>query len=289
MSKRNRIKLIFLIFVFIVVGAFSLIDNPLVGISHAESRLPPVEHSGAPGERDCSRCHKKANNPPTGQFVIIAPETYEPAKLYQITVNHITDDSTRRRWGFEITALNKQDSMIGRLSSPTNLLSNIGIFADDLPGAFRSYIVHNESSTFMGQTGGASWTFNWRAPGRYEGPAILYAAGVQADGDGTKRGDQAYLTEVRIQPADIKKTPRIISANVISKILYVNGEFFDVEAKLLINGVIERRTETFDSPPGTQLKAYKINNKIAPGQTVTLQIMNEDGTMSEPFLFTRAN
>src|SRR5688572_13417807 len=133
MSKRNQPKLIVLILGFLAVGAFSLTENPLVGISHAGSREPLGVHSGAPGERDCSRCHKQENNPPTGQFVMIAPETYEPAKRYQITVNHITDDSTRKRWGFEITALNSQDSMIGRLSSLTNLTSHSQVFLDFSP------------------------------------------------------------------------------------------------------------------------------------------------------------
>jgi hypothetical protein len=30
-------------------------------------------------------------------------------------------------------------------------------------------------------------------------------SGVQADGDGTKSGDQSYLTKVTIQPANIEK------------------------------------------------------------------------------------
>jgi hypothetical protein len=289
MSKINRAKLIVLMIIFIAVAVFLLTENLPIRILHASSALPFDVHSGAPDERDCSRCHKKAGNPPTGQFVIIAPETYEPAKLYQITVNHITDDLTRKRWGFEITALSSQNSNIGNLASPDNLTTTIFSFLDFSLGFPRNYIMHNANSTFMGQTGGASWMFNWRAPGRNEGAVTFYASGIQADSDGTKFGDQSYLTRVTIQPADVKKTPRITFAIFAAKILRVSGDFFDVKAKLLINGVAAKKSKTFDNTPRTILEVYKAHKLIAPGQEVTLQIVNEDGTMSEHFPFTRPN
>jgi hypothetical protein len=74
-----------------------------------------------------------------------------------------------------------------------------------------------------------------------------------------------------------------------SKPLRVSGEFFDVKAKLLINGAPAKKSETFDNTPRTILEVYKAQKLIAPGQAVTLQIMNEDGTMSELFPFTRPN
>jgi hypothetical protein len=67
------------------------------------------------------------------------------------------------------------------------------------------------------------------------------------------------------------------------------GEFFDVKAKLFINGAAAKKSETFDNTPRAILEAYKAHNLIAPGQAVTLQIVNEDGTMSEPFPFTIPN
>ncbi|MFY9608367.1 MAG: hypothetical protein WAU45_07090 [Blastocatellia bacterium] len=81
-------------------------------------------------------------------------------------------------------------------------------------------------------------------------------------------------------------TLRITNAFVFKKKLWVFGEMFDPGAKLLLNGELQHTRNDVHNPLAT-LFAKKAGNKITPGQTVTLQVRNPDGTLSQEFRFTR--
>src|SRR5947208_11718762 len=150
---------------------------------HAFSSGPPAAVTGAPGDfGTCANCH--FGPPPNGQFTISAPQTYVPGQTYQITVTHINNDATRNRWGFELTALSSgvKAGELQNLSAFTQVLNN----ADPNPN--RQYIEHSANGTFPGQSGGASWTFNWVAPATNVGDVMFYAAGNQANSDGDTSG-----------------------------------------------------------------------------------------------------
>lgn len=80
--------------------------------------------------------------------------------------------------------------------------------------------------------------------------------------------------------------PRITGASISGKKLIVNGVGFDDGAKILVNGE-QQKTANDDQNPTTALIAKKAGKNITPGQTVTLQIRNSDGTLSSLFTFTR--
>ena len=155
---------------------------------------PPASRTGAPGEQNCTSCH--AQNAGNGQFSIIAPQTYTPGQTYQIQVKHQTTDTTRKRWGFELTAL-ASNLMAGSFA---NTGGTTRITSGTVGGNSRSFIEHTTAGTFANQTGGATWSFNWTAPATDVGPVTLYAAGIQANNNGNEEGDQMYLTNVAIQP-----------------------------------------------------------------------------------------
>src|SRR5258705_10730019 len=144
------------------VFGFLLSNNTGTGPVHAFSSGPPAGYTGAPGEvaESCAECPV----PPdagTGHISISAPQTYIPGQTYSITVTHANPDLTRRRWGFELTALDTSDEKAGELQNPdglTQVLNNSG------PGGARQYIEHTASGTFAAQQNGASWTFNSTAP-----------------------------------------------------------------------------------------------------------------------------
>ncbi|HXC68525.1 MAG TPA: PQQ-dependent sugar dehydrogenase, partial [Pyrinomonadaceae bacterium] len=125
--------------------------------------------------------------------------TYVPGQTYPITVTHQNIDSTRLRWGFQLTVLDTaSDEKAGELQSInglTQVLNNAG------PGSARQYIEHTAAGTFVGQQNGASWTFNWTAPATDVGPVSFYAAGNQANNDGNTSGDYIYRTFVVSAPA----------------------------------------------------------------------------------------
>lgn len=167
---------------------------------HAFSSGPPAGYTGAPNEEPeaCAECHVPLNAG-SGQISITAPQTYVPGQTYPIQVTHTNaSDPTRLRWGFQLTVLDSSDEKAGNLQSTdafTQVLNNAG------PNNQRQYIEHTSAGTFAGQTGGATWTFNWTAPPIDAGPLLFYAAGNQANNDGNTSGDFVYKTFVASVPA----------------------------------------------------------------------------------------
>ncbi len=189
----HKIKVVFLVvFVGFVILAFSF-GRGVVGTAEASISGPPSQHSGAPGEQNCTDCHNAATG--VGQFTIVAPANYTPGQTYSIQVRHQTTDTTRRRWGFEMTSLanNVAAGTFANVNANTRIIS----------GGGRSYIEHTTSGTFQNQTSGATWTFNWTAPASNVGNVTFYAAGVQANNNGSESGDQEYVTNVVIPPAPV--------------------------------------------------------------------------------------
>ena len=168
-------------------------NNGFVHTVKSFSSGPAPGLTGAPGEANCSSCH--GGSTANGQFSIIAPANYTPGQTYQIQVRHTNADTSRRRWGFELTALasNSAAGSFANLAASTQILSQNGRF----------YIEHNSAGTFPNQTGSALWTFNWTAPATNVGAVIFYAAGNQANNDGSTDGDQTYTTNVTVQAAPV--------------------------------------------------------------------------------------
>jgi beta-propeller repeat-containing protein len=78
----------------------------------------------------------------------------------------------------------------------------------------------------------------------------------------------------------------IAGASVSGKKLLVFGSGFDSGAKILLSGE-SQKTINDEQSPTTALIAKKAGKMIAPGQTVTLQVRNSDGTLSNQFSFTK--
>ena len=152
----------------------------------------PVGTSGAPGEVTCTDCHSQ--NTLTGQFQIIAPSGYVPGQTYQITVQHTTNDASRKRWGFQITALRPGNTAAGTFAS-TDLNTQT------LSGGGRFYVDQTSTGSFRNQTGGATWTFNWTAPATDVGTVTFYAAGLQANNANGDSGDQTYTATAQVPKA----------------------------------------------------------------------------------------
>ncbi|MBS1797149.1 MAG: VCBS repeat-containing protein [Acidobacteria bacterium] len=196
---RKGIKYLCLgLFVAVATAVFFGGDR-LAPAARASGAGPVPGVTGAPGEVNCTNCHIQNSGP--GQFTITAPASYAPGQTYQITVRHQTSDSSRRRWGFQLTALagTTPAAVFGNLTAATQIVDG---------AAGRKYIEHTTAGSFAGQAGGALWTFNWTAPATNLGPVTLYAAGNEANNDGTADGDQIYLTSVTIQPPAVAPTVR---------------------------------------------------------------------------------
>jgi hypothetical protein len=82
-------------------------------------------------------------------------------------------------------------------------------------------------------------------------------------------------------------TPEVTGAEVRSKKLYVYGKNFGMEAELLMNGEKQKKTSNDGLNPSSLLITKKAGKKIGRGETVTLQVRNPDGRLSNEYSFTR--
>jgi hypothetical protein len=72
----------------------------------------------------------------------------------------------------------------------------------------------------------------------------------------------------------------------MSENLIVSGSEFDGGARILIDGVQQKTAGDAQDPAG-KLIGKKSGKKIGRGQTVTLQVRNSGGELSNEFRFTR--
>lgn len=84
----------------------------------------------------------------------------------------------------------------------------------------------------------------------------------------------------------IKTGPTVATAEIQGKNLLVFGSGFDSGAKILLQGD-PQKTRNDEANPSGLLFGKKVGKKIAAGQTVTLQVRNSDGTLSNQLTFTR--
>ena len=187
--RNIKLSAVLLFVCFAWVAFFA--GNDLVQTVSSFSGGPPGGYTGAPGEQTCTACHAQNSGP--GLFAISAPGTYVPGQTYQLQVNHATTDPSRLRWGFELTALDGTNSAAGTFANTSNFTQWIGENG-------RFYIEHTFEGTFGGQTGGAQWTFNWIAPSEDVGTVVFYAAGNQANNNGSSSGDQIYTATASANP-----------------------------------------------------------------------------------------
>jgi hypothetical protein len=95
-------------------------------------------------------------------------------------------------------------------------------------------------------------------------------------------GRDAFVVKI----GDASSIARIDSAEIVAKKLQVRGANFYSGAVILVNGD-RQKTANDDATPDTLLVSKKARKKIKQGQTVTLQVKNTDGALSNEFTFTR--
>jgi hypothetical protein len=199
MFSKSQRRLLILILLLAAFAVFLVTNSALHPTAAAYSAGPPAGYTRAPGEEPeaCAECHVPEGGTGSGQISINVPATYVPGQTYQIAVTSTNPDPSRRRWGFELTALDTSDEKAGNLQS-SNALTQV---ITGGPGGARQYIEHSASGTFAGQQFGATWVFNWTAPPTNVGPVTFYAAGNHANNDGNTSGDLIYFTVNQSQPA----------------------------------------------------------------------------------------
>lgn len=206
---RNRWNLLLLILAIpILLTAFS--TGPIPGVT------------GGFGEPTCNQsgCHTGTGvNAGPGRVTITAPESYTSGGTFPITVN--VSDPNQRRWGFELSARTQDGQQAGTLIPGSDGFTQL---ASALRGI--QYIEHTLAGTRVGTTGGASFTFLWRAPDVSAGPVVFNTAGNAANGDFNHTGDRIYTAQVTVQPAappTTSVTPSVNDAGTVNNASFAPG------------------------------------------------------------------
>lgn len=170
----------------------------LVGVAHSNSTGPVTGRSGIPAgggfpaELTCNSagCHDgRPLNPDTQGRVTLAgvPDNYIPGRRYTVQFSVTHPDSSRRRWGFQVSVISATTfTQAGTLVVTDAANTSIRIAAN------RQYLGHTLRGTNLGQIGGRTWTFDWVAPATNVGDVNFYGSGNAANGDGTNLGDFIY-------------------------------------------------------------------------------------------------
>ena len=168
---------------------------------------PIAGRTGAPNDIcdsltcNVTPCHDSFGlNTGKATFSITAPSTYEKGKTTNIVVKFVNSNTSLH--GFEITAMYTTNSKVGTFTS-----------TDDTTQT-ESYKNQYAAHTTIG-TAESSWAIQWSAPSEnVSGQITFYAAGNEANGDGTSARDYIYTNTATLslaeecEPAILKVKPK---------------------------------------------------------------------------------
>lgn len=171
-----------LILVSSTYDTLSPCDSPVVG-----------DHSGAPGETDCSGCHSSPVNPdvPNLHFEIENNNlTYVPGKTYLVRVS--IKKRGHNKFGFVSTSLDTLNISKGAFS----LLNTVNTRIFNSGG--RKYVSHTPCGADSQDS--IEWKYNWTAPSTNVGKIKLYMAMLVANHDHALTGDTTYTRVISLSP-----------------------------------------------------------------------------------------
>lgn len=151
---------------------------------------PDASYTNAPGDiGSCVNCHDtfhEANIGPGSVRIDDVPEVYEPGSQYTLKV--VVQQNGRQRYGFQLTAIDKDGDRIGTLA-PLGSDSQLNPVTGE---GGRQYINHTQTGTLPTSSGARIWLVRWTAPATDKGTAHFYVAGNAANGDFTNQNDYIY-------------------------------------------------------------------------------------------------
>ena len=205
---------------------------------------PDAGFCGVPkefGTCTAAGCHVGTTNNPAnkGSVTVNFPNgnTYTPGVAQHLSVTIADPAPSQRAWGFQLTARQASNtaSMAGSFASadantgvmcanPTNPADELGqLLVQGQPQTCPSnktlaYIEHTLTgyTVTKGQSGSATYQFDWTPPPASVGNITFYVAGNAANGDLTVNGDHIYATTFALAPAAAGNLPAISAGGVVS-------------------------------------------------------------------------
>ncbi len=154
----------------------------------SNSGLHPSGNTNAPGDSFCGNCHSGNGGSLDGEISISGlPNTIMPSTTYQLTVTISNPAMNASKAGFQILALNQNNSNTGVFTN------NSASSALRVQGS-RTYLGHNPAVLFNGSNA-LTWTTDWTSPAGSSGDIItVYGSSVIANGSGSNSGDRSVFT-----------------------------------------------------------------------------------------------
>jgi hypothetical protein len=170
----------------------------LLGLSFSTN--PPNGNTGAPGDGLCTGCHSPNLSIDGNVTLTGLPAEVEPGQSYNITITSTYTQGNAVRAGFQLVALDGNNSNIGSFS-------NAGPNVDFESGGGRTYAEHRPAQ-FFGSGNAVDFTFTWTAPTQPTTENItFYVASLLANGSGSS-GDRTVTNTAQTfiqtqQPDDL--------------------------------------------------------------------------------------
>ncbi len=204
-------------------------DSPVVG-----------DHSGAPGETNCSGCHSSPVNPdqPALHFEFEnAPVAYKPDSVYLMHLKIKRAGHTK--FGFVCTSLDPSNAAAGSFSLINTSTTRIYTMGG------RRYVSHTPCGADSQDS--MAWTYQWKAPATNKGKIKFYLSTLVANHDHALTGDTTYTRTLEL---DALSQPLGIKSNEANNIK------FNVFPTLFTNGF----TIDFTGAAPGQLKTISLHN-----------------------------
>ena len=248
---RNCFKMA--VYVVLVIGIMGIGASTIFAFSGGP--LDGRTGSPADGLLTCNdtECHNSYPlNSGSAAFSISAPGSYTLGETLSVSISF--GNSSTLKHGFELSALDASNNHVGTFSSvdgDSNTQTSDG-----------NYIKHTSAGS--SQSGNASWNVQWTAPTDGEGVVTFYAAGNEANGDGTNQDDYIYITTA--QSSTVVATPTTTPTAT----------------------PIATPTTSACEPAAIALNAKKLKLKFGESKTVTVTVSGSDDCKSEGATVTAA-
>ncbi|MBK6861628.1 MAG: T9SS type A sorting domain-containing protein [Saprospiraceae bacterium] len=228
----------YLIFSSSITKAPSPCDSPFVG-----------DHSGAPGETNCSGCHISPVNPdvPDLYFALDSNQlNYIPGKSYlvHLRIRRVGHD----KFGFVCTSLDSLNKAKGTF----DLIDSIN--TRKFNSGNRTYISHTPCGADSQDS--IYWDFRWKAPVSNSGTIKIYMSSLVANHNHALTGDTTYTRILTLKPSVptnsinsdnfefVKVYPTLFNDLLIIKF---DDQFQSKEKQISITDFTGRVLETFST------------------------------------------
>jgi len=256
------------VFVAVVMGTS-------VNTIFALSSGPADGRTGSPadGLKTCrDGCHSSFTlNSGPAKFSISVPSSYTSGETLSISISF--SDSKTLKHGFELSALDAKSNHVGAFSSVDSKTQTKN----------GDYIKHTSAGS--SQSGNASWNVQWTAPtSEVQDPVTFYAAGNEANGDFTNKGDYIYTTTEQISTVAGTST----TTPTATPIETTTPTATPIETTTPTATPVATPTTSACEPEDITLDAKKLNLKLGEIKTVTVTVSGADDCESEGATVTAA-